>query len=100
MIPGKYGQASLVSCLASLYEYRGLFYRTVPADQGFTDEFQYTGVFHFRFWWGAEWVEVLVDDRLPVINDRLVFVQSQSSDQYWAALLEKAYAKLVLFIVS
>ena len=28
-----------------------------------------------------------------MVNGKLAFAQSQSTDQYWAALLQKAYAK-------
>uniref|UniRef100_A0A0K8T558 Calpain catalytic domain-containing protein n=2 Tax=Lygus hesperus TaxID=30085 RepID=A0A0K8T558_LYGHE len=91
--PGKMGDRWLVSCLGVLYLSKGLFYRVVPADQSFTGD-GYAGVFRFRLWWCGEWVEVLVDDRLPTVNGRLAFVQSVHSDQFWPALLEKAYAKL------
>uniref|UniRef100_A0A1B6CAH4 Calpain catalytic domain-containing protein n=1 Tax=Clastoptera arizonana TaxID=38151 RepID=A0A1B6CAH4_9HEMI len=90
--PGKMGDRWLVSCLGVLYLSKGLFYRVVPADQTFVD--QYAGVFRFRLWWCGEWVEVLVDDRLPTVTGRLSFLQSQHSEQFWPGLLEKAYAKL------
>ncbi|CAH1389599.1 unnamed protein product [Nezara viridula] len=82
----------LVSCLGVLHLSKGLFYRVVPADQSYSTD--YAGVFRFRLWWSGQWVEVLVDDRLPTINGRLAFIQTIHSDQFWPALLEKAYAKL------
>ncbi|GIY75284.1 calpain-C, partial [Caerostris darwini] len=100
--PGKLGDHWLVSALGCLSVTKGLFYRVVPADQTFSSEIDssdnldsdYVGVFRFRLWWCGEWQEVLVDDRLPTVNGKLVFVHSQHSNQFWAALLEKAYAKL------
>ncbi|KAG7164597.1 Calpain-C-like, partial [Homarus americanus] len=83
-----------VSCLGCLHLTKGLFYRVVPADQDFDTESGYCGVFRFRVWWCGEWKEVLVDDRLPTVNGKLVFIHSQSTSQFWPALLEKAYAKI------
>ncbi|KAH8303716.1 hypothetical protein KR018_001977 [Drosophila ironensis] len=91
VVPGKMGDRWLVSCLGVLCSLKNLFYRVVPADQTLTKA---QGVFRFRLWWCGEWVEVLVDDRLPTINGRLAFMQPQSSNCFWAALLEKAIAKL------
>lgn len=86
------GDRWLVSCLGVLYLSKGLFYRVVPADQTF-DQANYSGVFRFRIWWCGEWQEVLVDDRLPTINGKLAFLQSNNSHSFWPGLLEKAYAK-------
>ncbi|KAK0181078.1 hypothetical protein PV327_003395 [Microctonus hyperodae] len=102
VIPGKMGDKWLVSCLGVLHLSKGLFYRVVPADQGFgntgeplgSPTSEYAGVFRFRLWWCGSWVEVLVDDRLPAVHGRLAFIQSRHSDHFWPALLEKAYAKL------
>lgn len=53
------------------------------------------GVFRFSFWQLGDWIEVLVDDRLPVAGGTLYGCRSQVSSEFWAPLLEKAYAKFL-----
>lgn len=69
--------------------------KIIPKDQSFNQE-EYIGIFHFRFWYHGEWIDVCIDDRLPVDeNDNLIYCHNKKcKNEMFAPLLEKAYAKL------
>ena len=92
---GGLGNCWFVSALGAVAKILDYINEVVPKDQTFNQE-DYAGIFRFRFWRFGEWLEVCVDDQLPVRQDNTLFFCSNEKDkqELFSALLEKAYAKL------
>ena len=88
------GDCWVVAALASISENMDLVFNMIPKGQSFRPEW-YAGMFRFRFWQFGKWTEVIIDDRLPTVRGQLNFIHSNSPNEFWGALVEKAYAKYV-----
>ncbi|KAI4469987.1 calpain [Holotrichia oblita] len=88
------GDCWVIAAISNLASYEEVLHFVMPSDQDFDDK--YAGIFHFRFWQYGKWVDVVVDDRLPysVEYSNLFSIRSNEANEFWAPLLEKAYAKL------
>lgn len=91
---GKLGNCWFIAATSTLATFdKKQFAKIVPHDQHFNEN--YAGIFHFNFWWFGKWVDVVIDDFLPTTNHGLIYCKNREQpNEFWAALLEKAYAKL------
>lgn len=67
----------------------------IPEKQSFADA-DYAGIFHFRLWRFGEWIDIVIDDFLPVNeNGHLIYCHNKRApNEMYGPLLEKAFAKL------
>jgi hypothetical protein len=88
---GYLGNCWFIAGCAAIVNVPQLFSNVVPAKQECEGP-NYGGIFRFHFWYYGQWVEVVIDDRLPVYaTGKLVFCNNREEpDEFWAALLEKA----------
>lgn len=78
----------IIAAIINLKLHQHYFANVVPADQDFDQ-----GIFYFKFWKCGEWIEIVIDDCLPIKKEQLAFLQSEKEDEFGLILLIKAYAK-------
>ncbi|XP_007557717.1 calpain-5-like [Poecilia formosa] len=92
---GTQGNCWMVAACASLALRRDLWENVIPDWKEQEWDSNYAGIFHFRFWIFGQWTDVVIDDWLPTDkHGRLINCHSKQNNEFWSALLEKAYAKL------
>lgn len=95
---GHLGNCWFVAACSSLASREPLWHKVIPdwrsQEWDKINPGSYAGIFHFRFWRFGDWVDVVIDDRLPSLNGQLVYCHSNDKNEFWCALLEKAYAKM------
>ncbi|KAK3267978.1 hypothetical protein CYMTET_23493 [Cymbomonas tetramitiformis] len=84
---GQLGDCWFLSSLAALAEYPHLI-KAVFKDKHKSEE----GTFTMIFCKSGRWIEVEVDDRLPLKDGTPIY--AHSDNELWVILLEKAFAKL------
>ncbi|XP_068084672.1 calpain-5 isoform X2 [Anabrus simplex] len=98
IIAGQLSTPWFVAAITVLAGIGEILYKVVPgrAKQEWDPEGDdnYAGIFHFRFWRFGKWIDVVIDDKLPVLDTRLLTAHSVWSSEFWISLLEKAYVKL------
>ncbi|KAK2167765.1 hypothetical protein LSH36_24g05011 [Paralvinella palmiformis] len=98
LIQGELGNCWFVAACSCLAMKKSIWQKVIPdhKDQEWDEKHpeKYSGIFHFEFWRFGEWVDVVIDDFLPTRNGKLVYVHSKQENEFWSALLEKAYAKV------
>lgn len=92
--PGELSSNWIVSACAVLAGVRELCNRVIPDYWEQEWPKNYCGIFHFQFWRFGVWTHVVVDDLLPTVDGVLLTTQAEAENEFWAPLLEKAYAKL------
>ncbi|XP_077778353.1 calpain-6 [Podarcis muralis] len=95
---GKLGNCWFVAACSCLALRQNLWQKVVPnvEEQDWVSDNpdQNVGIFHFCFWRFGEWIDVVIDDRLPTVDNELIYCHSNDRNEFWSALLEKAYAKM------
>ena len=98
IIQGEFDNCWFLATLSVISIHHEILHRVAPP-QTFNFKNGYRGKFNFKFYYYGEWIEVTIDDRLPVIiypdgQFRLLGCSSTDKNEFWSALVEKAYAKL------
>ncbi|XP_071946460.1 calpain-1 catalytic subunit-like [Antedon mediterranea] len=93
VIQGSLSDCWFLAACAGVAKNKDLISKIVSGDQPLHGD-GYCGIVNFRFWRFGSWVDVIIDDRLPTVDGKLLYAHSSNTNEFWPALIEKAYAKL------
>ncbi|XP_075122966.1 calpain-13-like [Leptodactylus fuscus] len=93
ILQSRLGDCWVLSAIGSITLKPELLQKIMPLGQGYS--VGYAGIFHFRFWHLGEWVDVVIDDKLPFLDGEYLSVRPSCENEFWPCLLEKAYAKFL-----
>ncbi|KAI6191798.1 Calpain-5 [Aphelenchoides bicaudatus] len=93
-IQGVLGNCWFVSACSALTHNEALIQKVIPNAAAQEWGSDYCGIFEFCFWRFGTWIRVVIDDLLPTKDGKLLFARSKTNNEFWSALLEKAFAKL------
>ncbi|CAF1097132.1 unnamed protein product, partial [Didymodactylos carnosus] len=97
VIQGQLGNCWFVVGMSVLATVKNQWKQLLPdyeKQEQWNQEQGYCGLFLFRFYDFDKKIDVVIDDRLPTINGQLIYSKSRNNKEFFAPLLEKAYAKL------
>ena len=87
IVQGQLGDCWLLAAMAAISEHDELMKIVLPENQSFGDD--YCGAFLVQIWQYKQWVDVIIDDRLPCIDGKLVYLSSDATNEFWSAIIEK-----------
>jgi hypothetical protein len=91
VIQGCIGDCYLISAISCLST-KPYLLQQIMKNYDFNSK-NYIGKLSFNIWDYGKWSKIVIDDRLPTINNKVIFSRSSNNNEFWCSLLEKAYAK-------
>jgi hypothetical protein len=91
---GTLGDCYLIGAFMAITKCKDLLAHIIPIDNSFKSNMN-LGAYHFRLWRMGFWHDIVIDDYLLVnpVCDLILVKNSTYPNEFWAPLLEKAFAK-------
>ena len=83
----------MLAAMAAISQHEELMRIVLPECQSFGEN--YCGAFLVQIWQYKQWVDVIVDDRLPCIDGKLVYLSSAENNEFWSAIIEKVSSSAI-----